>query len=181
MPKTTNKETKSFMSYDADVFKKVFYSQWLTIDGNNAIENFKLTMATVELLDVMDELKTAASTFYEARKTKAGMLRVDGDKTLRILSWVAEAYINQVYRKIQEEKQNATFAFGCAETKAQQDVAMNVLMDKMAEEKAIGMAVEASSIIRTLLTKEERQGILKEYKQLTKAKKRHAKIEEPIK
>lgn len=165
------KQVKFFNTYDVEAFKKVFYSKWLTVDKHSATENFKLTQSTVELLDLLDEVKTASETFYDPRITKLGRLRVDGDKTLHVLSVCAEMAVKKAITGVRTEKDKALFAFYCAESKLQQDVALNALLDKMAEESALKLAVKASKTTKKLLTKEERKDILKEYKQAIRERK----------
>lgn len=163
---------KTFATYDAYVFFDTFDS--VLKENHRSRDALKLNEQTIKLLDLMQEIKQAMETFFDARLNWRGKVCADGDKTLYVLSALCNTYVKFALKNIRAEKEFALTLFNYAETKKEQDKALESFMDKMIEEQAVADAVDRSITTNIFLSYDDRKEIVDEY--LNNVKKTRKKI-----
>lgn len=153
---------KAFPTYDAQVFLDTFYSHWVP-DGVDGQAKFRLCSSTAYLLEAMKKLYEIDCDFYEVKSNCWGRPSAIGDKTMyRATQFVAKA-VDAALFDLESQKAFSNMMFRVANTKKEQDYALDYLMDKMEEEKALNDAIDKSITERVIFRKEDRKEILMDY------------------
>lgn len=153
---------KAFPTYDAQLFLETFYSYW-TPDGIDGEAKFKLCDSTAHLLEAMKRLYEIDCDFYEVKNNRWGRPSAIGDKMMyKATQFVAKA-VDATLDDLQAQKEFSNMMFKFAKSKKEQDYALDYLMDKMEEEKALNDAIDKSITERVIFRKEDRKEILMDY------------------
>lgn len=164
---------RAFPTYDAQIFLDTFYSYW-TPDGPDA-PKFKLCSSTACLLEAMKQLYEIDCDFYEVKNNRLGIPCAIGDKMMyKATRFIAKA-VDATLEDLEAQKAFSNLMFRCAGSKKDQDYALNYLMDKMEEEKALRDAIDKSITERVIFRREDRKEIMMDYFESLKKPKQEIK------
>ncbi len=150
--------SKFYYTINPNVFLDTLY-YGLYSDENVHVTPNEYTLA---LMDIASEMMRLGN-WDVVREDQNGHCVVENDKKMLVLSTQFFKTLQKATAQLNIDAVNANYDFRYAATKAEQDTAMDRIMEIMIEENALGKAIEESYTMGKLYSRKERKDIINEY------------------
>lgn len=155
---------KSFPAFDPDVFIDTFNDCWFPAEKNGYGDTtFKLSPSTANLLEIMEKVSEVKQDIYAVKKNVWGKDCAIGDKMYFRATKLVVIALMATMQDVKNQKQYASEIFKTAGSKKIQDDALEMLMDRIAEEETLNKCIKASATAQVLFRKEDRKELVKAY------------------